>query len=373
MREFGTTIFAEMSALAEQTGSINLGQGFPDADGPPEILAAAAQALAAGHNQYPPGPGIAELRAAIAHHHKRFYGLDVDIDAEVLVTAGATEAIASALLALVDDGDEVLMFEPYYDSYGASVALARGVRRVVTLDRDGAGWTFDADRFRASVTARTRVILLNTPHNPTGKVFSRTELQVIADVACERDLIVISDEVYEHLVFDGEHVPIATLPGMADRTITIGSAGKSFSVTGWKIGWATGPAELVSAVRTVKQFLTYASGAPLQHAVAHALGLPDQYYRNAAESLKERRDVFCGGLSRAGFDVVAPQATYFATVSVDELAADYCRRLPASSGVVAIPSSVFYDSTAGDHFVRFAFCKRPEVLAEAVRRLERGS
>jgi N-succinyldiaminopimelate aminotransferase len=371
MRTFGTTIFAEMSALALETGSINLGQGFPDTDGPPEILAAAQRAIASGHNQYPPGPGIPELRYAVADHQKRFYGLDLD-PADVLITAGATEAIAAALLALIDTGEEVITFEPYYDSYAACIALAGGARRVITLHRDGQGWTFDADELRRAVTARTKVILLNTPHNPTGKVFTRDELSTIAAVAQDHDLIVITDEVYEHLVFDGIHVPMATLPDLAARTLTIGSAGKTFSVTGWKIGWITGPRELVSAVRTVKQFLTYVSGAPLQPAVALALALPDRYYDQARSTLQHQRDLFCTGLTERGYDVISPQATYFATVQVEGDATEFCGELPVACGVVAIPSSVFYDTDAGEHFVRFAFCKRPEVIRQALHRLERG-
>jgi N-succinyldiaminopimelate aminotransferase len=372
MRAFGPTIFAEMSALALETGSINLGQGFPDTDGPPEILQAARRAITAGHNQYPPGPGIPELRRAVGEHQKRFYGIELDADTDVLITAGATEAIASALLALIDDGDEVIVFEPYYDSYAASVALARGVRRTVTLHRDGQTWTFDPAEIERAVSSRTRAILLNSPHNPTGKVFSRAELGEIARVAIEHDLIVITDEVYEHLVFDGEHVPLATLPGMAERTLTIGSAGKTFSVTGWKIGWVSGPRELVSATRTVKQFLTYVNGAPFQYAVAEALGGPDSYYRQAAEQLRAQRDLLCTGLREQGFDVVVPQATYFATVRIDGDAVEFCRELPKQHGVVAIPSSVFYDSAAGDDLVRFAFCKRPEVIEQALDRLSRG-
>ena len=371
MRVFGTTIFAEMSALAIETGSINLGQGFPDTDGPPELLEAARRAIAEGRNQYPPGPGVPELRAAVAVHQQRFYGIELDPDTNVLITAGATEAIAAALLALVDRGDDVITFEPYYDSYAAGIALAGGTRRVVTLQRAGQDWTFDPDELRRAVTPRTKLILLNSPHNPTGKVFTRDELQTIAEIAQLHDLTVITDEVYEHLVFDGVHIPMASLPGMAERTLSIGSAGKTFSVTGWKIGWATGPVELIKAVRTVKQFLTYVSGAPFQPAVADGLARPTSYYEQAASALKHQRDLLCGGLANLGFDVVVPQATYFATVRVDGDAIEFCRGLPKQHRVVAIPSSVFYDSAAGDSFVRFAFCKRPEVLTEALDRLGR--
>ena len=369
MHGFGTTIFAEMSALATATGAVNLGQGFPDTDGPPLILDAAIDAIRSGqHNQYPPGIGIPALRHAIAEHQQRCYALAYDPDTEVLVTAGATEAIAAAVAALAGPGDEVVLFEPYYDSYAATVALAGATRACVTLERDGAGWGFDHDALRAAITPRTKLILLNTPHNPTGTVFGAADLAVIAEVATEHDLVVVADEVYEHLLFDGrEHVPIATLPGMRERTITIGSAGKTFSVTGWKIGWACAPASLVGAVRTVKQFLTYVNGGPFQPAVAVAL---DQAEKLApAAALQEQRDLLCTGLAALGLDVIVPQATYFATVDVGRDGVDYCRELPTRAGVVAIPSSVFYDSGAGDHFVRFAFCKRPEVLREALTRL----
>ncbi|MEP6599326.1 MAG: pyridoxal phosphate-dependent aminotransferase [Actinomycetota bacterium] len=371
MRGFGTTIFAEMSALAVSTGSINLGQGFPDTDGPAQVLQAAARAITdGGHNQYPPGAGLPELRRAIAEHQRRFYHLDFDPDAEVLVTAGATEAIAAALLALCDVDDEVVLFEPYYDSYAACIALAGATRRTVTLRRDEQRWVFDPAELRAKINRRTRLILLNTPHNPTGKVFDATELQLIADLAIEHDLTVVTDEVYEHLVFDGSHVPLATLPEMRQRTVTISSAGKTFSVTGWKIGWVCAPPVLTSAVRTVKQFLTYVNGGPFQPAVALGLGLSDEYFARSAQGLREQRDVLCDGLADAGFDVVRPQATYFATVDVRRNGVDFCRSLPSTHGVVAIPSSVFYDSSAGQDYVRFAFCKRPEVLAEAIIRLK---
>jgi N-succinyldiaminopimelate aminotransferase len=371
MRAFGTTIFAEMSALALSTGSVNLGQGFPDTDGPPELLAAAARAITDGtHNQYPPGPGIPELRRAIAAHQQHFYGLRFDPDTEVLVTAGATEAIAAALLALVEPGDEVVAFEPYYDSYAASIALAGAHRRTVTLVRDDQRWTFDPGALRTAITPRTKLILLNTPHNPTGKVFDRDELQLIADLAIERDLLVITDEVYEHLVFDGTHTPLASLPGMRERTVTISSAGKTFSVTGWKIGWVCASPRLVTAVRTVKQFLTYVNGGPFQPAVAQALAMPNDYFAGVAAGLRMQRDLLCDGLAELGFDVVRPQATYFATADVHADAVEFCRALPRHRGVVAIPSSVFYDSHAGDRYVRFAFCKRPEVLGEALTRLK---
>jgi N-succinyldiaminopimelate aminotransferase len=368
MREFGTTIFAEMSALAVRTGSVNLGQGFPDTDGPAELLATASDAVLTGHNQYPPGPGVPELRLAISAHQQRRYGLDFDPDTEVLVTAGATEAIAAALLALADRGDEVVFFEPYYDSYAAAVALSGATRRVVTLRRDGDRWTFDPAELAAAVTERTRAIVLNSPHNPTGTVFTPQELAEVAAVATRHDLVVISDEVYEHLVFDGRrHVPIATLPGMRDRTLTISSAGKTFSVTGWKIGWICAAPRLLAAVRSVKQFLTYVNGAPFQPAVAGVLDRAEVLAPSAA--LQAQRDLFVDGLARLGFDVTRPEATYFATVDVGRDAVGFCRELPRRAGVVAIPTSVFYDSPAGDGYVRFAFCKRPEVLEDALRRL----
>jgi N-succinyldiaminopimelate aminotransferase len=370
MRGFGTTIFAEMSALAVRTGSINLGQGFPDTDGPSQLLQAAADAIT-GHvgNQYPPGLGVPALREAIAAHQQRFYGLTFDPDTEVLVTAGATEAIAASLLALTETGDDVVVFEPYYDSYAACIALGGARRRPVTLHRDGQRWAFDPDALRSAITRQTKAILLNTPHNPTGKVFDRAELELIAAAAREHDLIVIADEVYEHLTFDRGHVPIASLAGMRERTVTISSAGKTFSVTGWKIGWVCAPPQLTNAVRTVKQFLTYVNGGPFQPAVAEALALPDGYYATTAAALRNQRDLFCDGLADLGYDVIRPQATYFATVDVHMDAVEFCRRLPREHGVVAIPSSVFYDSDEGDHLVRFAFCKRPEMLDEAVTRL----
>ncbi len=371
MRDFGTTVFAEMSALAIQTDSINLGQGFPDTDGPGELLEAAVDAIRGGHNQYPPGAGIPQLRRAIAEHQRRCYALDFDADAEVLVTAGATEAIAAAILALAGPGDEVVVFEPYYDSYAACIALAGARRSPVTLRRDGAGWAFDPAELRAAVTPATVAILLNSPHNPTGKVFAAAELETIAAVAREHDLLIVSDEVYEHLTFDGRaHVPIATLPGMRERTVTISSAGKTFSVTGWKIGWACAVPPLLQAVRTVKQFLTYVSGAPFQPAVARALEAGPAYYTGAAAQLQRQRDQLCDGLAGLGWDVLAPQATYFATVDVHRDAVGFCRELPHRAGVVAIPSSVFYDSPDGDSYVRFAFCKQPDVLDEALRRLK---
>src|SRR5580700_11430871 len=375
MAGMGSTIFAEMSALAVATGSVNLGQGFPDTDGPREIAEAAAAAIMEGRgNQYPPGPGIPELRQAIAAHQRRFYGLGFDPDTEVLVTAGATEAVAAALFALVEPGDEVIAFEPYYDSYAACIALAGGIRVPVTLRAPD--FRPDLDALRAAVTPRTRLILLNSPHNPTGSVFTRAELTAIAALACEHDLLVIADEVYEHMVYEGEHVPIGSLPGMRERTVSISSAGKTFSFTGWKIGWVTAAPALVEAVRAVKQFLTFVSGGPFQYAIAEALRMPDAYFASIGERLRGKRDLLCAGLSRAGFEVYSPQGTYFVTTDIRPLGdadgVEFCRNLPRQAGVVAIPNAVFYDDReAGRTQVRFAFCKRDEVLADALARLEK--
>ncbi|MGK4582013.1 pyridoxal phosphate-dependent aminotransferase [Kitasatospora sp. HPMI-4] len=371
----GTTIFAEMSALATATGSINLGQGFPDTDGPREIAQAAADAVLNGRgNQYPPGPGIPELRTAIAEHQQRFYGLGYDPDGEVLVTAGATEAIAAALLALLEPGDEVIAFEPFYDSYAACIAMAGAVRVPLTLRAPS--FRPDLDELRSLITPRTRLLLLNTPHNPTGLVLTPDELREIAELAVERDLLVITDEVYEHLVFATGHHPIAALPGMRERTVSISSAGKTFSFTGWKVGWVTGTPELVAAVRTAKQYLTYVSSGPFQYAVAEALQLPDDYFDGFRADLLRKRDLLADGLSAAGFQVFVPEGTYFITTDITPLGEkdgiEFCRSLPERCGVVAIPNVVFYDNTeAGRSLVRFTFCKREEVINEAIDRLSR--
>jgi N-succinyldiaminopimelate aminotransferase len=368
----GTTVFAEMSALALETGSVNLGQGFPDTDGPVEVADAAVAAIRAGVNQYPPGPGQPDLRLAIAEHQQRFYGLELDPATEVVVTTGATEAVAAALLGLVDPGDEVVALEPFYDSYAACIQMAGGVRVPVTLRAPD--FRLDVDRLRAAVTDRTRLILLNSPHNPTGTVLSEAELAAVADLAVERDLVVVTDEVYEHMTYDVAHRPLATLPGMRERTLTISSAGKTFSFTGWKVGWATGPADLVRAVLTAKQFLTFVSGAPFQPAVAVGLRLPDTYFDELGATLRGKRDRLCAGLREVGLDVVVPQGTYFVTADVRPLGwadgLEFCRELPHKTGVVAIPHQVFYDDVeAGRPLVRFAFCKRDEVLDEALTRL----
>ena len=375
----GTTIFAEMSALAVETGSVNLGQGFPDTDGPAEVAQAAAEAVLAGRgNQYPPGPGIPELRNAISAHQKRFYELEVDPDTEVLVTAGATEAIAAAMLALLEPGDEVIALEPYYDSYAACIAMAGAIRVPVTLRPPE--FRPDLDAMRDAITSRTRLILLNSPHNPTGMVATRDELNAIAELAIRHNLLVVTDEVYEHLVFDREHIPMATLPGMRERTVTISSGGKTLSFTGWKIGWVTGTRELVTAVRTAKQFLTYVSGGPFQYAIAVGLALPDTFYTELTANLHRKRDLLAAGLRTAGFDVFVPRGTYFITTDIAPLGESdgltFCRGLPQRCGVVAVPNVVFYDDKrAGRTQVRFAFCKRDEVLADAAARLQglRGS
>jgi len=376
MRGFGTTIFAEMSALAGETGAINLGQGFPDTDGPREMLEAAKAAIDGGRNQYPPGPGVPELLEAVAAHQERFYGLRLDPRSEVLVTVGATEAIAASVLALCEPGDEVVTFEPYYDSYAATIALAGAVRRTSVLRFPD--FAVDEESLRAAFSDRTRLVLLNTPHNPTGKVFTRAELELVCSLAREHDAWVVTDEVYEHLLFDGlEHVPVATLPGMAERTLTISSAGKTFSATGWKVGWVTGPAEAVAAVRTVKQFLTYVGSGPFQPAVALALGLGDDVYAAMATSLQAKRDLLVAGLRSAGLEVSVPSGTYFVVADAAPLGAtdglEFCRRLPSLAGVVGVPVSVFHDDVeAARTLVRFAFCKRDELLAEAVGRLSRA-
>ena len=374
------TIFAEMSALAARTGAINLGQGFPDVDGPRWIAEAAVRAIREGHNQYPPGPGILELRRAIADHQARHYDLSVNPDTEVLVTTGATEALAAALLALVGPGDEVITLEPFYDSYGGVIALAGATHVPVGLVFSPDGFRLDVDALRAAASSRTRLILINTPHNPTGAVLEAAELATIAQVATDCDAIVLTDEVYEHLTYDeAVHVPIASLPGMADRTLTVSSSGKTFSFTGWKIGWIHGPAELITAVRTVKQFLTYVSGAPFQPAIARALA-DDAAPRELASSLAARRDLLCEGLAAAGFGVTVPRGTYFVVADGAPLGfpdgTDLCRRLPDLAGVVGIPMTAFCRAGSVTHTalassVRFTFVKRPEVLREAVTRLSR--
>ncbi|ALG15676.1 pyridoxal phosphate-dependent aminotransferase [Kibdelosporangium phytohabitans] len=367
-----------MTALATRTGAVNLGQGFPDTDGPASMLAEAQKAIGSGINQYPPGPGRPELRQAIAEHRTR-YGTRFDPDSEVLVTVGATEAIASALLGLVGPGDEVLLIEPYYDSYAACVALSGATRRVVPLAEDPETGRFapDIEALRAAVTPNTRLIMINTPHNPTGTVFTRDELTAIAELCVEHDLIAVTDEVYEDLIFDGlEHVPLGSLPGMAERTLTISSAGKMFNCTGWKIGWMCGPAELVAAAKAAKQFLTFVGGAPFQPAVAHALRHEGAWVSDLRSQLQSKRDRLVAGLTEAGFGVRPSQGTYFVCADVRPLGFtdgfQLCRELPERIGVAGVPVQVFTDTPEHwKHVVRFAFCKKDEVLDEAVARLHK--
>ncbi len=375
LRPFTTTIFATMSELAATTGAVNLGQGFPDTDGPEELREVAVAAIREGRNQYPPGNGIPELRHAVAVHQRAWYGLEPDPDTGVLVTVGATEAIAATLLALCEPGDEVVMFEPTYDSYAACASMAGAVPRLVRLHPPD--WRFDPAALAAAVGPRTRLVLLNSPHNPTGKVFSPAELAQVADLCLAHDLLAVTDEVYEHLVFDGSHVPLAGLSGMQERTLTISSGGKTFSFTGWKVGWVSGPEPLVGAVRAAKQFLTYTSPAPFQLAVARGLGFPAAAMGRLAADLADRRDQFCDGLEALGYEVFRPSATYFATTDIAPVAPglsahEFCLALPGRCGVVAIPSSVFYDPAdpdAGCTLVRWAFCKQERVLADALARL----
>ena len=375
LQPFTTTIFATMSELALATGSVNLGQGFPDTDGPAALSEVAVSAIREGRNQYPPGNGLPELRRAVAAHQRAWYGIELDPEHEVLVTVGATEAIAATMLALCEPGDEVVMFEPTYDSYAATASMAGATPRLVRLHPPD--WDFDPDELAAAVGPRTKMVLLNSPHNPTGKVFSAEELAQVAALCTAHDLLAVTDEVYEHLVFDGSHVPLATLPGMGERTLTISSGGKTFSFTGWKVGWVSGPASLVAAVRAAKQFLTYTSPAPFQLAIACGLAFPPDVMGRLATELEARRDQLCDGLEALGYDVFRPAATYFATTDIAAVAAglsaqEFCLELPGRCGVVAIPSSVFYDAAdpgAGRTLVRWAFCKRADVLEDALTRL----
>ncbi len=420
LQSFGTTIFTEMSALAQRTGAIDLGQGFPDADGPAEVLDVAARALRDGPNQYAPAGGTPELRRAVAEHQRRFYGIEIDPDTQVQATVGATEGIAAALLGLVNPGDVVIVFEPYYDCYAAAPALAGATRRTVSLrppefgldvealrsaargdavrvggaaprsdsaddrsdsaddrsdsaGRAGAGVRAPA-RHPADDGRPARFLILNSPHNPTGKVFTRDELEQVAAVCRELDLIAICDEVYEHLAFDGEHVPLCSLDGMAERTLTVSSAGKTFALTGWKVGWVTGPAPLVAAVAAAKQFLTFSGHGPLQRGIAHALAMPDDYFTGARDALRAKRDRLCAGLEAAGLEVLRPAGGYFACCDIRSIGEHdgrtFCRDLPERAGVVAVPVVAFYDDEpVGLPLVRFAYCKQDAVIDEAAARL----
>ncbi|WP_168707595.1 pyridoxal phosphate-dependent aminotransferase [Gordonia paraffinivorans] len=377
LRPFMTTIFAEMSALAVEHDAINLGQGFPDTDGPESMLEAARRAITDGHNQYPPGIGVPELRHAVARHQREHYDLDYDPDREVLVTVGATEAIAGAIVGLIEPGDEVIMIEPYYDSYAATVAMAGGVRRVVPLIPDGDGFRLDRDRLADAFGPKSAVLMLNTPHNPTGTVLSDDDLAEIARLCLEFDVIAVTDEVYEHLLFDGRtHIPLATLPGMRERTLRISSAAKTFNCTGWKVGWISGPPELVAATRTAKQYMSYVGSGPFQPAVAHALDNEMGWVHHSAAALQSKRDMITAALLDAGFDVHRSEATYFVCADPRPLGIDdgieFCRSLPGRIGVAAVPVSVFADDKAPwNHMVRFAFAKRDDVIAEAAERLRR--
>ena len=371
-----------MTALAVSTGSINLGQGFPDYDGPADVLRIAQEQIAGGANQYPPGIGSPDLRLAVSEHQRRFWGLEYDPDSEILVTMGATEALAGALLGMLNTGDEVIVFEPLFDTYAACIALAGAVLVPVTLRPNAAGrYEFDPEQLRAAVSSRTRMILLNSPHNPAGTVFTRAELQLVADIAVEQDLIVVSDEVYEHLTFDGAvHIPIATLPGMRERTVTVSSGGKSFNTTGWKIGWACAPAPLLNAVRMAKQLFTFAGGTPFQPAIAAGLRLPDSYFAGLAADLQTKRDVLAAGLTHAGIIPYESRGTYFLTADIRGVSPDgdgmaFCRSMPSRYGVVAIPAGVLYspaNQREGRHIVRFAFCKQLPTITAAAERLAAG-
>ncbi|MDD4866929.1 MAG: pyridoxal phosphate-dependent aminotransferase [Mycobacterium sp.] len=386
LRPYATTVFAEMSALAARVGAVNLGQGFPDEDGPPAMLKAARDAIADGANQYPPGMGVASLRQAIAAQRRRRFGIEYDPETEVLVTVGATEAIAAAVIGLVEPGSEVVLIEPFYDSYAPVVAMAGAQRVPVPLAPDGRGFALDADALRRAVTPRTRALIVNSPHNPTGAVLSHTELAAIAEVAVAADLLVITDEVYEHLVYTSpaghRHLPLAGLDGMAGRTITISSAAKMFNCTGWKIGWACGPAPLITGMRAAKQYLSYVGGAPFQPAVALALDTEDAWVDELRNTLQARRDRLSAGLARIGFEVHDSYGTYFVCADPRPLgyedSAAFCAALPEKVGVAAIPMAPFCDPAAAhaqrqaevwNHLVRFTFCKRDGTLDEAIRRL----
>ncbi len=377
LRPYQVNVFANMSALAAGLGAVNLGQGFPDSDGPPAMLEAARQAISDGVNQYPPGAGMAELRRAVAAQRLRRYGQEFDPDGEVLVTVGASEAIAATVIGLVEPGSEVLVIEPYFDTYAPNIAMACAHRVAVPLVPDGEGFALDVDALRAAITPKTSALVVNSPHNPTGMVFSDAELGALAQLAVEADLLVIADEVYERLTFDAHrHRPLATYPGMAERTVTISSAAKMFNCTGWKIGWACGPADLVAGVRTAKQYLSYVGGAPFQPAVAYALEHEDAWVDALRDSLQSKRDRLASALAELGFAVHSSAGTYFLCADPRPLgytdSTAFCAELPHRAGVAAIPMTAFCEPGAGErwaHLVRFAFCKRDETLDEAISRL----
>ncbi|WP_128646376.1 pyridoxal phosphate-dependent aminotransferase, partial [Rhodococcus sp. BS-15] len=377
LRPFASTIFAEMTALAVEKKAVNLGQGFPDTDGPPAMLETAREAIASGLNQYSPGPGMPVLRAAIADDRAARFGLRYDPDSQILVTVGATEAISATLLGLIESGDDVLLIEPFYDSYAAAIALAGATRTAVPLVSDGNGWTVDTDALEHAIGPRTRMLIVNSPHNPTGTVFDRDTMIRIADIAVTHDLLVLTDEVYEHLTFDGTvHTPIATLPGMFERTVTVSSAAKTFNATGWKTGWALGPAELIDAVRAAKQFMTFVGGTPFQPAVAYALEHEQAWIAQMRDGLQRKRDTLSAALAATGADVKYSAGTYFVCADIAPIgrgdAYEFCRALPDLVGVAAVPVTAFVDEpTPWKSLVRFAFCKQDKVLADAAERLRK--
>ncbi|MFD0390559.1 aminotransferase [Tistrella bauzanensis] len=372
---YGTTIFTVMSALAQEHGAVNLGQGFPDWEGPEEVRRIAAEGLMNGYNQYPPMAGIPELRRAVAAHDRRFYGMDVDPMREVIITSGATEALAAALLGLLNPGDEVVLIEPLYDSYLPIVQLAGAVPRLVRVEPPL--WDLPRAALAAAFGPKTRMLVMNSPMNPTGKVFSDDDLAFIADLVKAHDAIAVCDEVHEHLVFDGRrHTPLMTLPGMRERTVRIGSAGKTFSLTGWKVGYLVADAPIAAALGRAHQFLTFTTPPNLQQAVAHGLSMDRSYFDDLAAGLAAKRDLLSDGLRRVGFDVLKADGTYFIGADIRPLVgemddAEFSRRLTIEAGVTCLPFSAFYQAGDIRNFVRFCFCKRESVLEEAVGRLER--
>ena len=376
MRPHSDSVFGHYSARAAALGAVNLGQGFPDTDGPALLKDIAIAAINDGSgNQYPPRNGTPDLLAAVCEHQQRFYGLTYDPLTEAVVGTGASELISAALLALVDAGDEVIVPEPWFDVYGAGIALANATQVGVALRRDVGGFSLDLAAIEAAITPRTKAILLNTPHNPTGAVFDTDQLAALARLVVDKDLLVISDEVYEHLAFSpARHVPMASLPGMRERTVTLGSGGKTFSFTGWKVGWATGPADLIEAVRVVRQHLSYVSGGPFQPAIAAGLGLPEDYFTGLAEQMRRGRDLLGDGLAQLGLEVVPAAGTYFLVTDVTGLGwrdgEQFVDTMLERAGVVGIPVQRLSGSGVGSELVRWTFCKRTEVLHEALRRLQ---